>query len=168
MLRLLPPSDWIALNVLRSVALSTNSVAASVEPVMQQQFYSLSPMDGQEHFGGGLDVRSTAGAMNHTPTTSSMLAALQNDSFAPNSLDPTSTSFASDAFGPLTYMDTPAHDDSIPVNPSGLSFPDYVSGTSSFDVTTFTPQDLGIGASATPPPSSSEPETEPEVVKSET
>lgn len=148
--------------------MSTNSVAASVEPVMQQQFFSLSPMAGQENFGGALDVRPSAGVMNHTPTTSSMLAALQNDTFAPTSLDPTSTSFTSDAFGPLSYMDTPAQDDSIPVNPSGLSFPDYVSGTSTFDVTAFTPQDLGISASGTPPPSSSEPETEPEVVKSET
>lgn len=34
-------SDWIALNVLRAVALSTNSVAASVEPVIQQQFFNL-------------------------------------------------------------------------------------------------------------------------------
>ncbi|KAF9510815.1 hypothetical protein BS47DRAFT_1373229 [Hydnum rufescens UP504] len=39
--------DWIALNVLRSVALSTNSVAASVEPVIQQQFLALSPGTSQ-------------------------------------------------------------------------------------------------------------------------
>ena len=40
---LLPSSDWIALNVLRNVALSINSVAASVEPNMQSQFLALSP-----------------------------------------------------------------------------------------------------------------------------
>ena len=73
------PSDWIALNVLRNVALSTNSVAASVEPVVQQQFFSLSPMPGQESFPNT--------TMAHTPTTTSMLAALQADSFA-GTLDP--------------------------------------------------------------------------------
>ncbi|KAJ8456330.1 hypothetical protein ONZ45_g18764 [Pleurotus djamor] len=49
--------DWIAVGVLRSVALSTNVVAASVEPVMQQQFYNpMSPMAGQESFGA-MDLR---------------------------------------------------------------------------------------------------------------
>jgi hypothetical protein len=73
-------SDWIAVSVLRSVALSTNSVAASVEPMMQQQFFSLSPMAGQENFGANLDVRNS-NAMAVTPTTSSMLAALQQETF---------------------------------------------------------------------------------------
>ncbi|KAG8970623.1 hypothetical protein FRC05_000559 [Tulasnella sp. 425] len=43
--------DWIAFNVLPSIALSTNSVQASVEPVMQQQYLALSPMPGQEFTG---------------------------------------------------------------------------------------------------------------------
>ncbi|KAH8094783.1 hypothetical protein BXZ70DRAFT_946038 [Cristinia sonorae] len=154
--------DWIALNVLRSVALSTNSVAASVEPVMQQQYLSLSPMAGQESFSS-LDVRPHH-VMNQTPTTSSMLAALQQEPFNTGSVDP--SSFSNDAFGLSSYMDTGLQDESIPVNPSGLSFPDYVSGTASFDMSGFTPQDLGISASGTPP-SSSEPESEAEGSKSD-
>ncbi|OBZ76593.1 Transcription factor RFX3 [Grifola frondosa] len=159
--------DWIALNVLRNVALSTNSVAASVEPVMQQQFFTLSPMPGQESFGNPLDVRPHP-VMAHTPTTSSMLAALQADNFG-GSLDPTSTAFGSDAFGSLSYMDTTSPQDDLPVHSSALTFPDYVSGSSAFDVAAFTPQDLGISASGTPPSASSESDNnEPETVKSET
>lgn len=161
-------SDWIALNVLRNVALSTNSVAASVEPMMQQQFFSLSPMAGQESFGNPLDVRPSM--MANTPTTSSMLAALQADTFG-SALDPSGSSFGSDSFA-LSYLDPPISgnpDDSISVNSSGLSFPDYVNvgGTSSFDVTAFTPQDLGISASGTPSSTTSDPDNEPEAVKSE-
>lgn len=130
---------------------------------MQQQFFSLSPMAGQESFGN-LDVRPV---MAHTPTTSSMLAALQADTFG-NSLDPTSSTFGTDAFSTIGFMDhagTP--EDSIHLNPSSMSYTDYASGTSGFDVTAFTPQDLGLSASGTPP-SSSEPENEPsEVVKTE-
>lgn len=148
--------------MLRNVALSTNSVAASVEPVMQQQFFSLSPMAGQESFGNPLDVRPV---MAHTPTTSSMLAALQADTFG-SSLDPTS-SFSSDAFASLTFMDSGASDDSIHLTASGLSYPDYASGPGGFDVTAFTPQDLGLSASGTPPSTSSEPDSESEQVKSE-
>jgi regulatory factor X, other len=129
--------------------------------MMQQQFFSLSPMAGQESFGNPLDVRP--GMMAHTPTTSSMLAALQADTFG-TSLDPTSSSFGSDAFATMTFVDhagTP--DDSLALGSSGLSFPDYASG---FDVSGFTHPDLGIGASGTPPPPS-EPDSEPET-KSET
>ncbi|KAG8855823.1 hypothetical protein FRB96_006645 [Tulasnella sp. 330] len=84
--------DWIALNVLRSVALSTNSVQASVEPVMlqqqQQQYLALSPMPGQEFTNTTAENSSapptglngiSATLMDQTPTTSSMLAALQGD-----------------------------------------------------------------------------------------
>lgn len=153
------------MNVLRNVALSTNSVAASVEPVMQQQFFSLSPMAGQESFSSSsLDVRSST-AMAHTPTTSSMLAALQADSFA-GTLDPSATTFGADAFGSLTYLDSASsQDDALAVHSTGLSFPDY--GSSSFDVPAFTPQDLGISGSGTPPSASSEPENESDAVKSE-
>ena len=159
-------SDWIALNVLRNVALSTNSVAASVEPVMQQQFFSLSPMAGQESFSNTtLDVRPAA-AMANTPTTSSMLAALQADTFSTGTLDPSATTFGADAFGSLSYLDsTSTPEDALSVHTSGLSFPDYSSGN--FDVPAFTPQDLGISASGTPPSASSEPENESESVKSE-
>jgi regulatory factor X len=160
-------SDWIAVNVLRSVALSTNSVAASVEPMMQQQFFSLSPMAGQESFNT-LEVRPQQ-TMNHTPTTSSMLAALQHDAFPSGSIDPTSSSaFNADAYGTLSYMDTStSQEDTVSTNQhSGLSFPDYVSGSgNSFDVGAFTPQDLGIPSSTTP--AASEPEHDPEPVKSE-
>ncbi|KAF4574591.1 hypothetical protein EYR36_005939 [Pleurotus pulmonarius] len=141
--------DWIAVSVLRSVALSTNVVAASVEPVMQQQYFSMSPMAGQESFGA-MDVRPSI----MTPTTSSMLAALQSDSF-PGSLDATGSGFDS-GYGSLSsYMDPVApQDDSIPsVHQQGLSFPDFSGGQTSFDVTTFTPQDLGIGTTHSTPAS---------------
>jgi len=159
--------DWIALNVLRSVALSTNSVAASVEPVMQQQFYGLSPMAGQESFGHQLDVPHSV--MTHTPTTSSMLAALQHDTFGAGSLDPTSGAFGADAFGSLTYMDTSSgQDDPMPVHSSSLSFPDYVSGSTAFDASAFAPQEIGINsASGTPPSTGSESDHSPEPVKTE-
>ncbi|RDX55656.1 hypothetical protein K466DRAFT_595771 [Polyporus arcularius HHB13444] len=158
--------DWIALNVLRNVALSTNSVAASVEPVMQQQFFSLSPMPGQESFSNTtLDVRPTP-SMAHTPTTSSMLAALQADTFGTGTLDPSATTFGADAFSSLSYLDGPSsHDDALHVHTSGLSFSDY--GPNSFDVPAFTPQDLGISGSGTPPSASSDPENESDSVKSE-
>lgn len=161
-----PYSDWIALNVLRNVALSTNSVAASVEPVMQQQFFSLSPMAGQESFTNTtLDVRP-ATQMASTPTTSSMLAALQADTFSGGTLDPSATTFGPEAFGSLSYLDsTSTPEDALSVHTSGLSFPDYSSST--FDVPAFTPQDLGISASGTPPSASSEGENDSEPVKSE-
>ncbi|KAJ6599059.1 hypothetical protein DFH09DRAFT_1129980 [Mycena vulgaris] len=155
--------DWIAVNVLRSVALSTNSVAASVEPVMQQQFFTLSPMAGQESFNA-MDVRPQH-LMAHTPTTSSMLAALQNDPFPSGSLDPSSSAFNSDAYGSLSYMDTSAsQDDSLPpVHQSSLSFGDFSGSGNAFDVSGF-PQDLGMHSSGTP---SSEPDNDPEPVKTE-
>jgi len=152
--------DWIAVNVLRSVALSTNSVAASVEPVMQQQFFTLSPMAGQESFNS-LEVRPQQ-MMAHTPTTSSMLAALQQDSFPSGSLDATPSSFNSDAYGSLSYMDTTANQDDSAQ--SGLSFADFSSSGNSFDVTNFTSQELGMNSSATP---AGETDPDPEPVKTE-
>lgn len=141
-------SDWIAVNVLRSVALSTNSVAASVEPVMQQQFFSLSPMAGQETFNG-MDVRPQH-LMANTPTTSSMLAALQNDPFPAGSLDPSASSFNSDAYGSLSYMDTSSSQENpLPNVQADLSFPDFSSSGNGFDVPGFS-QDMGMPASATP------------------
>ncbi|KZT12739.1 uncharacterized protein LAESUDRAFT_13667 [Laetiporus sulphureus 93-53] len=161
--------DWIALNVLRNVALSTNSVAASVEPVMQQQFFTLSPMAGQENFGHPLEVPHSI--LAQTPTTSSMLAVLQQDTFGtgPGPLDPTST-FATDAFGSLSYMDTTsAHDESLSVHSATLSFQDYVSGSTAFETAAFTPQEIGLSsASGTPPSTNSETGNSPEPVKTET
>jgi regulatory factor X len=146
--------DWIAVNVLRSVALSTNSVAASVEPVMQQQFFTLSPMAGQESFNT-MEIRPPPSVMAHTPTTSSMLAALQHDPFPAGSLDG-SSAFNSDAYGALSYMDTSA--------PQDVSFPDYGS-SSAFDVTSFAPQDLGMNSNGAP--TEGEPEHDSEQVKPE-
>ncbi|KAJ3880319.1 hypothetical protein F5051DRAFT_348585 [Lentinula edodes] len=141
--------DWIAVNVLRSVALSTNSVAASVEPVMQQQFFSLSPMAGQENFNA-MDVRPQH-LMANTPTTSSMLAALQNDPFPAGSLDPSASSFNSDAYGSLSYMDTSSSQDNpIPNVQSDLSFPDFSNSGNAFDVPSAFSQDMGLAASVTP------------------
>lgn len=143
--------DWIALSVLRSVALSTNSVAASVEPVMQQQFFSLSPMAGQENFGAGGHV------LAHTPTTSSMLAALQQDSF-PTGLEHNSTSqFGGDAYsgmgGFIDNMDT-AGSTSVVVDDGGAAglFGDYSS--SGFDA--FSTGELSAITSATPEVSTAE------------
>ncbi|ESK96011.1 dna-binding protein rfx2 isoform 4 [Moniliophthora roreri MCA 2997] len=152
--------DWIAVNVLRSVALSTNSVAASVEPMMQQQLFSLSPMAGQESFNA-MDVRPQH-LMANTPTTSSMLAALQNDTFN-TSIDP-GASFNPDSYGSLSYMDTSASQDNslTNVHSSDLSFPDFSGPGNSFDVG-FS-QDMGLQSSATP---GSESEHESEVVKTE-
>ncbi|KAK2466217.1 hypothetical protein APHAL10511_001859 [Amanita phalloides] len=156
--------DWIAVNVLRSVALSTNSVAASVEPVMQQQFFSMSPMTGQESYTT-MDVRPSA-IMAHTPTTSSMLAALQSsDPFASGSLDPTNSAFNSDAFGSMSYMDpagTP--DDTLPsTHQAGLAYTDFTSPANTYDVPGFPPQDLTLNT-ATP---RSEPDHESESIKTE-
>lgn len=150
------------MNVLRSVALSTNSVAASVEPVMQQQFFSLSPMAGQESFGS-MDVRPQM--MAHTPTTSSMLAALQHDSYGSGSLDPTGSAFNPDAYGSMSYMDSAAgQDDALGSgHQSGLSFSDFTGSGNGFDVSSFTSQELGINA-VTP---ASEAEHESEAPKSE-
>lgn len=129
---------------------------------MQHQFFTLSPMAGQENFNS-MDVRPM---MAHTPTTSSMLAALQHDSFPSGSLDPSSSAFNTDAYGSLSYMDTSnPQDDSLPaVHSSGLSFPDFSGSGNSFDVNSFTSQDMGMSSSATP---SNEPEPEADSVKTE-
>jgi regulatory factor X len=155
--------DWIAVNVLRNVALSTNSVAASVEPVMHQQFFSLSPMAGQESFGS-LDVRPQH-LMANTPTTSSMLAALQHDSYGSGSLDPSASAFNTDAYGPMSYMDTATQDDGLASgHQPGLSFSDFAGPGSTFDVSSFTSQELGINPSDA---SASEADNEQEPVKLE-
>jgi regulatory factor X, other len=141
--------DWIAVNVLRNVALSTNSVAASVEPVMQQNFFSLGPDEGF----GSMDVRPQ-NMMAHTPTTSSMLAALQQDSFGP-SLDPSASAYNPDGYGPMAYMDTSSnHDDLGSSHQPGLSFSDFTP-PGGFDVPSFTSPDLGLSTAVTP---ASEPE----------
>jgi regulatory factor X len=140
--------DWISVNVLRSVALSTNSVAASVEPTIQQQFFNLSPspMNGHADFNG-LDVRGHPPLMAHTPTTSSMLAALQQDSFPSGPLDGPS-GFGTD-YGSLPYMDTSTpQDDTAPS--SALSFGDFTNTNNTYDVTSFTPQDLQMSSTGTP------------------
>lgn len=148
--------------MLRNVALSTNSVAASVEPVMQQQFFTLSPMAGQESFGSQLDARPS---MAHTPTTSSMLAALQHDTFTVT-LDTSSSAFNPDAFSSLSYMDPAGSQDDLTAHAAGLSFPDYVAGSGPFDVAAFAPHDLVLSSAPTPPSTSSEADS-PEPVKSE-
>lgn len=135
-------------------------MAASVEPVMQQQFFSLSPMAGQESFTPS-DARPQH-AMNHTPTTSSMLAALQQDTFPAGALGASASGFNSDAYGGLNYMDTSVTpEDSIPsVHQAGLAFSEYAT-TNTFDVATFSTQDLSLPANA------SEPERETETIKAE-
>jgi len=161
---LMEQSDWIAVNVLRNVALSTTSVAASVEPVIQQQFFSLSPMAGQESFNG-MEARSQQHAINRTPTTSSMLAALQQDPFPTGALDTSGPGFGSDAYGGLNYMDAtsvPPDDSITSVHQAGLSFSDYATANT-FDVASFTSQDLSLA-----PGNAAEPEREAEPIKVET
>jgi regulatory factor X 1/2/3 len=106
-------------------------------------------MAGQESFTQNLDRPSQ---MSHTPTTSSMLAAL-NDPFPSNSLDPTATSFNPSPYNnTMSYMDaTPSHNDSLaPPSQQSMSFGEFVPGSdNSFDVPGF-PQDLpGMTSSAT-------------------
>ncbi|KAG8831076.1 hypothetical protein FRC17_003707 [Serendipita sp. 399] len=92
--------DWIALNVLRAVALSTNSVAASVEPVIQQQFFTLSPnMGAGAEYGAAPGMGSMMAALNESPYVQS------EASFPAGSLDASSSSYtASSTFGSLDAM----------------------------------------------------------------
>lgn len=146
--------DWIALNVLRAVALSTNSVAASVEPVIQQQFFTLSPPmgAGPDYTGGG--GMGAGGMMDHAPTN--ILAALNESSFAQGDSSFSSSSFegsssygvgAGSAYGSLdamNFMDhqshgaTPTTVNSADGLLSGVSGVDMTFGDSGFDVSGFT------------------------------
>ncbi|QRV87638.1 RFX-like transcription factor daf-19 [Ceratobasidium sp. AG-Ba] len=132
--------DWIALNVLRSVALSTNSVAASVEPVIQQQFFTMSPMGDQDNlappdFANAMDARMQS---HLTPTTSSMLAVL-NDSF-PASLDATASAFHSSAYDGMQFGQANQSDLIAPLaTHHNVPFSDF-GGPSNFDMPAF-PQD---------------------------
>jgi len=128
---------------------------------MQQQFFSLSPMAGQESFNN-MESRPAQHVMNHTPTTSSMLAALQQDPFPAGALDASTSGFNADAYGSLNYMDTSVQpEDAIPpVHQSGLSFSDYGAGNS-FDVASFATQDLGMAPSTSGTNGEQEREAEP-------
>jgi len=132
-------SDWIALNVLRAVALSTNSVAASVEPVIQQQFFTLSPPMGS---GPDYGVTGMGGnvIMDHTPAHS-ILATLDggsyaaDSSFSGSSLDGSASSYVgSSAFGSLDAMNFMDHQGHHSVGHGGV---DMTFGDSSFDVNSF-------------------------------
>jgi len=154
--------DWIAVNVLRNVALSTNSVAASVEPVMQQNFFSLGADEGFV----SMDVRPQ-NMMAHTPTTSSMLAALQQDTYGP-ALDPTGSAYNPDGYGPMAYMDTTNQDDPLgAAHQAGLSFSDFTASGGTFDVSSFSSQDLGLSSAVTPGSESEHSQHEHEAVKAD-
>ncbi|EJU06176.1 hypothetical protein DACRYDRAFT_45233 [Dacryopinax primogenitus] len=81
--------DWIALHVLRDVALSTNSVAASIDP--QQQYLNMSPMPGDDNIFPNeymQPFQAPAQPAAAQPTTSStMMAALTADNTYPEPLD---------------------------------------------------------------------------------
>lgn len=100
-------------------------------------------MPGQEHFNNSLDNRSTHPVMSHTPTTSSMLAAL-HDSFSGSGLDPPAP-FNTDSYASLSsYMDgSNGHDEGMS-NVQAM-FTDYGAGAP-FDVAGFAPHDMSIGA----------------------
>lgn len=143
------------MNVLRSVALSTNSVAASVEPVIQQQFLSLSP--GPNQFPGGLGAHLDPHhhGLAHTPTTSSMLSAL-NDPYNNHSLE---SGFHNSSYEPLSFtsMDTSTSQADQLINslPNGQSYHDFgASSTQNYDFS----QDINLD----PPSVSSEPLHTPE------
>ena len=127
-------------------------------------------MAGQESFGNPLDVRPV---MAHTPTTSSMLAALHdfgNGGVGGGLGDPASgVPFNADSF-PSMYLDTQvvssAHDDGIVGGMGGMSgmsgassmFGDYTTG-GAFDVTAFGHTDLSVSATAPTPGDISRPDS---------
>jgi regulatory factor X, other len=116
-------------------------------------------MNGQGDFNG-LDVRGQPPLMAHTPTTSSMLAALQQESFPSAGLDGPAN--FNTEYGSLPYMDTATpQDDSA--QSSGLSFNDFNTGNA-YDVANFNPQDLQITSTGTP---GAESESEPDPIKTE-
>ena len=105
-------SDWIALNVLRAVALSTNSVAASVEPVIQQQFFTMSPPE----FGAGPGGMAGGNPLMDHSQNPSLMATLNDSPFAQpdttfsSSLDGSTSSYAAgSAFGSLDGMNFMDH-----------------------------------------------------------
>ena len=105
-------------------------------------------MAGQENFGA-IDARANH-MMAQTPTSSSMLAALQQD-FPTGSLDP--TSFGADPYGAINYMDSSAaQDESLSSgHQATLGFADFTGSANPFDSTSFTPHDLGsLSATGTP------------------
>ena len=103
--------------------------------------------------------------MANTPTTSSMLAALQHESYGSGSLDPSASAFNTDAYGSMSYMDTSATQDELSSgHQTALSFSDFAGPGSTFDVSSFTSQELGINSSDT---STSEADNEQAPVKSE-
>jgi len=117
-------------------------------------------MAGQESFSTGLD-RATH--MSHTPTTSSMLAALNDPFPSGGSLDPTSTSFNPASY---SYMDTtPSHGDGS--SQGSMNFSEFVPGSdNAFDVAGFS-QDLGMNAGTTPASQHNERDVVEEAVKEE-
>ncbi|KAG8932553.1 hypothetical protein FRC02_000931 [Tulasnella sp. 418] len=168
--------DWIALQVLRSVALSTNSIQASVE--LPQQYLALSPMPGQEYTGDATarDPHSSLQSshlMDHTPTTTSMLAALHdyNPTSTASSLGPSGLSASfTPSYASLSYgsVDVPAgsrpDDSMLGVQHqhghhqgmlSSSSFADF-QAPSQFDITSFLASESSGGVMATGPPGTSD------------
>jgi regulatory factor X len=150
------------LNVLRAVALSTNSVAASVEPVMQQQFFTLSPpmAAGPDYTGAG--GMGASGIMDHTPTN--ILAALNESTYAqadgsfPSSFDGSSSyGVGGGAYGSLdamNFMDHQSHGatpntvNSADGLLSSVSGVDMAFGDAGFDVSGFTQEFAMTGTPA--------------------
>lgn len=145
--------------MLRTVALSTNSVAASVEPVIQQQFFTMSPMGDQDglappDFANAMDARM----QNHlTPTTSSMLAAL-NDGF-PGSLDASASAFHH--AGPYDTMAFSSSQTDLMASTGQVGFGEFT-GASGFDISAAFAQDVPH-----PPSTTGSPEPNSEPVKNE-
>lgn len=138
--------------------MSTNSVAASVEPVIQQQFFTLSPMGGQDGAHANPGAAYPGGILNDTPTTSSMLAAL-HDSFASGGLDGGAGGggaggFVNDFNVPMGFVDSQANGGGGVSEQGGMDgmFGDFGVGGTPFEVPPFTPSDLGVsndGSSST-------------------
>lgn len=69
-----------------------------------RQFLSLTAdtVDDSDSFGSN----QLSHLMSHTPTTSSMLAPLQQELYTSGPLDPSSTGFGADNYGLPPFMDT--------------------------------------------------------------
>ena len=101
---------------------------------MQQHFSTLSPMMGQEPFYAG------PSGMGQTPTSSSMLAALQHEPY----VDPGAANFNPENYGLPSYLDPAPGSSDDPLAQPGLGpFGEYAPGP--FDVSGFVPHDLGLG-----------------------
>ncbi|KAF7971118.1 hypothetical protein HWV62_22054 [Athelia sp. TMB] len=97
-------------------------------------------MVGQRGNGGDERGMSSRSVLIRWGYVTSQVMRDLNDPFPAGPLDGSSSGFNADAYGSMSYMDA---------NPHEVSFPDYGS-SNSFDVGSFTNQDLGLNSHGTP------------------